>query len=179
MLGGRALRARGQRIVMAKAEVHIKIRKAEADDAKEIEPLYLELMNLHALKLPNIFASEIKVDLDEIKNDIGEFDYFYVVTIDKKVIGYMKGRYKNIEESLFVKERDMIMLTDLIIKEEYRNRGIGKKMLDFIEEEAKIKNISSIEIPVYSFNEQAKGFYNKNGYNSYLERELKIVTSTK
>jgi len=164
---------------MENGEVDLEIRKAEADDAKEIQPLYLELMNLHAAKLPNIFKSETKVDLEEIKSDIREFDYFYVVTIDKKVIAYMKGRYKNIGESIFVKERDMIMLTDLIIKEEYRNHGIGKKMLDFIEEEAKIKNISSIEIPVYSFNKQAKGFYNKNGYNSYLEREFKVVTKVK
>jgi GNAT superfamily N-acetyltransferase len=164
---------------MEKAEVDIEIRKAKADDAKEIEPLYLELMNLHAAKLPNIFMSETKVDLDEIESDIYEFDYFYVVTCDNKVIGYMKGRYKNIEESLFVKERNMIMLTDLIIKEEYRNHGIGKRMLDFIEEEAKIKNISSIEIPVYNFNEQAKSFYIKNGYNSYLKRELKVVDKAK
>ena len=164
---------------MDKAVVNTKIRKAEADDAKEIQPLYLELMNLHAANLPNIFTSETTVDIEEIKNDICEFEYFYVVTIDSKVIGYMKGRYKNIEESHFVKTRDMILLTDLIIKEEYRNHGVGKKMLNFIEEEAKIKNISCIEIPVYSFNEQAKSFYTKNGYNAYVEREFKEVSKVK
>ncbi len=164
---------------MENAEIEIKIRKADADDAKDIEPLYLELMNLHAANLPNIFMSETKVDLEEIRNDICGFDYFYVVTSNNKVIGYMKGRYKNIEESLFVKERNMIMLTDLIIKEEYRNHGIGKKMLDFIEEEARLKNISSIEIPLYSFNDKAKGFYSKNGYNPYVERELKVITKAK
>ena len=164
---------------MDKAAVNIKIRKVVADDAKEIQPLYLELMNRHAINLPNMFTSETTVDIEEIKKDICEFEYFYVVTFDSKVIGYMKGRYKNIEESLFVKERDMILLTDLIIKEEYRNQGIGKKMLEFIEGEAWKRNISSIEIPVYSFNKQAKDFYKKNGYMAYVEREVKEVSKAR
>jgi len=152
------------------------IRKAEISDAQDIQLLFFELMGLHASNMPKIFTHETTVDIEEIVKDISEYEYFYVVTLDSKVIGYMKGTYKKIEKSLFVKERDMIMLTDLIIKEGYRDQGIGKEMLSFIEAEAKKRNIDSVELPVYSFNRRARTFYENNGYVSYVERRVKEVS---
>lgn len=51
----------------------------------------------------------------------------------------------------------------IAVKEEYRNKGIGKKLLDFLEETVFI-NSSKIFFVVADFNPDAKRFYEKNGY---------------
>jgi ribosomal protein S18 acetylase RimI-like enzyme len=69
----------------------------------------------------------------------------------------------------------MISLIDIIIEKEYRNMGIGKMMLSFLEEKAKEHGISSIEVPVYAFNKRASEFYENNGYHKYVERKVKEI----
>lgn len=51
----------------------------------------------------------------------------------------------------------------IAVKEEYRNKGIGKKLLDFLEKTVFINN-SKIFFVVADFNSDAKRFYEKNGY---------------
>jgi len=154
---------------------HITIRKAIIEDAIDIMPLYLELMNLHGEYLPSAFKAVKNIDIKEIEDEIKAYEYFYVCLNDKKIIGYMKGIYKEIKESDILLYRNMITILDLIIEKEYRNNRIGKEMLKFIEVIAKDKGISSIEIRVYAFNRQANVFYNKNGYETYVERKVKII----
>ncbi len=51
----------------------------------------------------------------------------------------------------------------IAVKEEYRSKGIGKKLLDFLEETVFVNN-SKIFFVVADFNPDAKRFYEKNGY---------------
>lgn len=56
----------------------------------------------------------------------------------------------------------------IAVKEEYRGKGIGKKMLDFLEETIFVNN-SKIFFVVADFNPDAKRFYEKNGYRQVGE----------
>lgn len=51
----------------------------------------------------------------------------------------------------------------IAVKEEYRCKGIGKKLLDFLEEMAFV-NKNKIFFVVADFNPDGKRFYEKNGY---------------
>ena len=56
----------------------------------------------------------------------------------------------------------------IAVKEEYRSKGIGKKLLDFLEETVFVNN-SKIFFVVADFNPDAKRFYEKNGYRQVGE----------
>lgn len=57
-------------------------------------------------------------------------------------------------------------IDELYIKEAYRNKGIGKATMDFVESEAKELNVNAIHLEVESHNEQAKKLYVGKGYKS-------------
>lgn len=155
----------------------IVIRKAVISDSKEIKPLFIELQNIHATSLPKMFHKIDEIELKAVEFEINSYPYFYVATFEDKIIGYMKGSFKKLENSNILLERKMISLIDLIIDKKYRNQGIGKKMLSFLEEKAKEQGLMSIEIPVYAFNEDAGRFYEENGYHKYVERKVKNIES--
>jgi ribosomal protein S18 acetylase RimI-like enzyme len=153
----------------------IKIREATISDSSQIKPLFIELQNIHGLNLPNMFNQISDTNLESIESEICNYSYFYVAINNDKIIGYMKGAFKKIEQSEMLPMRSMISLIDIIIEKKYRNMGIGKMMLSFLEEKAKEHGISSIEIPVYAFNKRASEFYENNGYHKYVERKVKEI----
>ena len=153
-------------------ETNFHIRKALIDDVTQVTILYRELMRIHAENMPSVFCYG-EIDQTKLIKEINESSFFYVICISEIIIGYCKCMYKIIEKSEYTKKRTILIITDLFIHERYRNQGIGSKVLHFIEKIALNKNITHIEIPVYAFNEQAKGFYNRNGYFTYVERKIK------
>ena len=82
---------------------------------------------------------------------------------------------KMYKETKRTKERMVLIIEDIIIEEEYREMGIGKKVLKELEKRYKTENVEEIEIPVFGFNERAINFYAKNDYNEYVKRFRKKI----
>ena len=55
-------------------------------------------------------------------------------------------------------------IDELFIKEEYRNKGIGKKAMKFIERESSELGIHAIHLEVENHNEKANHLYLQQGY---------------
>jgi len=89
------------------------------------------------------------------------------------------GKLKLIQSALpvlFVKEttRDEYFLSNLAVKRQYRNRGIGEKMLKGAEELAKAAGSSKISLIVNLENQNARRFYERHGYHV---KALNLVTN--
>ncbi len=81
---------------------------------------------------------------------------FYAFDDDKLIggaIGYIKYNW--------------YYLDLLFIEEIYRKNGIGSKLLKQIEDFAKKENLTGVRLETWDF--QAKGFYEKNGYKVFGE----------
>lgn len=68
-----------------------------------------------------------------------------------------------------------IFIEDVIVDPNYRNKGIGSKLLKKLEEIAKKKNIVSIDL-LSNTKSKAIGFWKKNNYkpNGYIELMKRI-----
>jgi GNAT superfamily N-acetyltransferase len=55
-----------------------------------------------------------------------------------------------------------LFLEDIFVLEEYRGQGVGKKMIEFIKENAKREGCGRIEFTVLKWNNVAQQFYEKN-----------------
>ncbi len=55
-----------------------------------------------------------------------------------------------------------LFLEDIFVLEEYRGQGVGKKMIEFIKENAKREGCGRIEFTVLKWNKVAQQFYEKN-----------------
>jgi ribosomal protein S18 acetylase RimI-like enzyme len=74
------------------------------------------------------------------------------------IFGWIEKRSKN-----YWKTNKYGYICDLFVKEEFRNRGIGKLLLRKAEDWFKDKGISKIFLDVY-FDNPAKEFYRRQGY---------------
>lgn len=91
------------------------------------------------------------------EDEYAEKEQNFIVYDDDKVVGGAIGlvKYK------------WYFLDLLYIDEKYRGQDIGTKLLEQIEEFARKENLIGIRMETWNF--QARGFYEKNGYNVFGE----------
>ena len=87
--------------------------------------------------------------------------FAFVAKEDNKIVGIITGKsyYKEIH------------ISDLIVLEEYRNKHIGSKLIEQVEEFYKNKGFENINLTTYEF--QAPEFYKKCGFNVEFIRKSK------
>lgn len=86
--------------------------------------------------------------------------YYIVAVIDNKIVGVLTSEI-NIQ---LHRERKQCFVEDLIVDEDYRNKGIGKALLQKAVEYAKENDCEVIELTSYIENENAHRFYEKNQF---------------
>lgn len=87
--------------------------------------------------------------------------FAFVAKEDNKFVGIITG-------NSYYKE---VHISDLIILEEYRNRHIGSKLMEAVENYYKNKGFENINLTTYGF--QAPEFYKKCGFKIEFIRESK------
>jgi GNAT superfamily N-acetyltransferase len=92
--------------------------------------------------------------VEVFESQVGEGYRHYVIEMDELVIGYF-GLHE---------EDHTMVLTQFYLLKDYRGRGIGQRVLDFIHREADDLRVKKIELLVLRKNEGAVGLYRKNGY---------------
>ncbi len=91
---------------------------------------------------------------------------------NKEIIGKM---------DLMPKKRDnvhFLYLERLILAPHHRNKGVGKKFLEYAEQECKKRNLNYLDVAVRDENEVAKKLYTGSGFDIigkkvYMRKEIK------
>ena len=88
-----------------------------------------------------------------------------------KIIGKMDLMQKKRQNVHF------LYVERLILDPKYRNKGIGKKFLEYAEEQAKKRNLNILDVAVRDENEIAKKLYKGSGFNIigkkvYMRKEI-------
>ena len=98
-----------------------------------------------------------------IKNGVtcNYMPFAFVAKEDNKIVGIITG-------NSYYKE---VHISDLIILEEYRNKQIGSKLVENVENYYKDKGFENINLTTYGF--QAPEFYKKCGFKVEFVRENK------
>lgn len=110
---------------------------------------------------------EVIVTTEDMERDgFGEDPvfYFFVAEVEGEIVGislyYVKySTWKG----------KCIFLEDIIVTEQYRKQGVGKKLFDEVVKVSKEKNVQRLEWQVLEWNEPAIRFYEK--INSNLDKE--------
>lgn len=71
------------------------------------------------------------------------------------------------------REEDYLMLSLIHVEKEQRGKGYGKKLMDFVIEEAKEKGLELVALGVYKTNEVAIALYEKCGFTIFDEEETR------
>jgi len=152
------------------------IREAEISDLKRIQELSQEFIE-HEEKL---VTTEYMTSLDWALSNAGyenykrniENDFLFVVCIEDKIIGYMTCWINKKQEW---DKHKTVEIGNLYIQEEYRNKGIGTKLIEKAKNICKQNNIKFLEVKVLYDNELAKKFYEKNNLKKYMITQITEV----
>jgi len=140
------------------------IRNANINDERRIAILFSE-ENCHHYNLqPHIFnklnENEIlpKNWLINIIND--KTKYLYVAELDDKLVGLILFSENLIDDKLY-KQKKYINIDEIIVSSHYRNKGIGKNLIEIVKQHAKKIKTESIRLEVWENNLDAITFYKK------------------
>ncbi|MCR1952629.1 MULTISPECIES: GNAT family N-acetyltransferase [Clostridium] len=128
----------------------INIRTISISDYRDIYLLNKELGYLY----PEERVREKIKYIIENKKDI-----ILVAYIDNNIIGYIHG-----SEYELLYSDSLINILGFVVRESYRKNGVGKALIDKLEEVARENKYSGIRLVSGIDRENAHRFYERNGY---------------
>ena len=141
----------------------IKIEIPNIRDLKEIDKIALQVHECHVKWIPDIFIHTDSIyDIEDLQYFIDE-ERIFVYKIDNLIVGYILIYYKNMPQKGY-RHSNEILIDALGVLEEYRNQGIGTKLLEFIKEYAMKQGYTNIRLTVNQENEIARHLYEKVGF---------------
>ena len=133
------------------------ISLAKYEDVEEIANLARQSGELHQEKEPTYFRKcALSNNAEYIKKVIDdEFaEVFKACDKNKKVVGYLTLYLHDCSKEFFVYP-DFGYIGDLCVDENYRRQGIAQALIAEAEKYLISKNIKSIELDVFTFNNEA------------------------
>lgn len=148
------------------------IRRAMINDAEAICQLLVRGGELHAQAVPQLLRPpELAATLDFVNTFLrDESTHVLLAAANNHVIGFVHFNCTTEPEHPLKVPRTYLVVSTLIVKEEYRRQGVGHALMQEVHEWAEIHGINDVELHVYEFNQPALNFYEKLGYRTTSRR---------
>lgn len=150
------------------------IKEASLDDLATIRELNNELFKLEKENYDSTLVENwpLTDDGKEYFEDLINNHYVIVAIINQKIVGYLAGTINNRES---YEEIQYGELNNMLIKDNFRGYGIGKKLIDNFKNYCKLHEIYNIKVVASFKNTKAIEFYHKNGFVDFnLTLTMKI-----
>ena len=131
---------------------------------------YIKEHTISGLSISEAKAQVEKAEKELIPNGFKTKDnFFWTIKKDNKNIGSIWLWLNSKSKALY--------LSDIFIQEEYRNQGIGKFAMNFIEKKAVELKVLKIKLHVFGHNQTAHNLYQQVGFkatNIVREKSLQL-----
>ncbi|MBR4277902.1 MAG: GNAT family N-acetyltransferase [Lachnospiraceae bacterium] len=144
----------------------MQIRRAENKDAEKILDLLRQVLNIHAAIRPDVFIPDTTKYTESELYDMFKDDtrpVFVAVSEDDKVLGYAFCVLKKQPFSNNMVPFTSLFIDDLCVDESCRGMHIGRKLFDYVKDQAKALGCYEITLNVWEGNDAARGFYENLG----------------
>lgn len=114
------------------------------------------------------------LDLEEINSNNGKC---YIAIENNKAIGLIMGCIPEYSEYDYLDYKcpKAGEITELIVTNKIRSKGIGNLLISKMEEYFKNLNCEYVIVDVFAYNDIGINFYNKKGYRSRMETMMKKI----
>lgn len=140
------------------------IRFIEEQDMIEARKLLLEVHQLHYENRPDIYKDTTEITQEYFSNLCREENTFTMVADeDGKIIGLCMGTLRKSPQTPIVKTRTTVLLDAIAVRQDYRGKGLGKRLYLEAQSYAREHGAESIELMAWAFNQSAIDFYQHMG----------------
>jgi ribosomal protein S18 acetylase RimI-like enzyme len=154
------------------------IRLLELEDYEKVKKLVYQVHSLHYNNRPDIYRDGNPLPMEYFENsikDVNSLNYVYEENGD--IIGLlMVTKKSNNSMSITKKKKTTYFIEDIVVDNNYRRKGIGKKLYNYLQDMAIKENIDAIELNVWAFNDSAINFYESLGMSVKNMKLEKILT---
>ena len=114
------------------------------------------------------------LDLEEVNNNNGKC---YIAVENGKAIGLIMGCIFPYDENDYLDYKcpKVVEITELIVSNNVRSKGLGNKLMNKMEEYFKFMKCEYVKVDVFEYNKNAIKFYDNNGYHSRMEIKIKKI----
>ena len=114
------------------------------------------------------------LDLEEVNKYNGKC---YLAIENNKVVGLIMGCISPYDEYDYLDYKcpKRGEITELIVTNKVRSKGVGQLLINRMEEYFKLVSCEYVLIDVFAYNEIGKNFYNKNNYHTRMETMIKKI----
>jgi len=157
---------------------NISIRSATRDDLGEIIALTKPMWVEHGLREPKFLR---KIYLEKY-DSVAYFEpcfspnttnHLLVAENNEHIVGCVRGEEIEVD-GMFVTQK-AIYVDDLVVRDTYRGKGLGKLLLSEIEKLAKNNEIKLLKTRIYSFNSPAQRLAQKQGFRNLYSECFKVL----
>jgi len=151
----------------------MKIRKATIKDFEKLKEIKAEFYLWECKRDNRLNTKWINQGLgSRLARNLKQKNTAFFIAEDKgNIIGYAGAEIKKNPSSIKHKKRGHMF--NLYIKPKYRNKGVGKKLVNIILNWFKKNKISDLMIMTHSYNKRAYKIYNKFGFRDYIIELIK------
>ena len=142
------------------------IRPATKDDLHGLIRIFAEENGFHAAMVPEfIKATDHLLTGDELTEMLDHPEqHLLVADSEGNIIGAALVSVDASDPEPWIQPRRFGYIEEVVVSEEYRGRGIGKRLLESINHWAKQQGLEEIELHVWQRNHRATAFYESLGY---------------
>ena len=130
----------------------------DKDELDQLHPEYREKMAI--------------LDLEEVREWNGKC---YLAIEDGKAIGLIMGIIPGYDEYDYLDYKcpKRGEITELVVSQNIRSKGIGRELMKVMEDYFKENNCEYVLVDVFAYNDNAIKFYEKSGYHSRMLVDIK------
>ncbi len=99
--------------------------------------------------------------------------YLCVAEENQAIIGLIEFREVRVDAPPPLVQRRFVAIESVIVAQSHQRRGVGRGLMQHVEEWAATQTIAVIEFSVYAFNQNAIRFYESLGYTVVSQRMAK------
>ena len=156
-----------------------RVREAARDDYKALCRLFAQVDALHVKALPEVFQNAKGPARSEefIRNILeDENAALFVAENGDDIVGLVHIDIRMAPEIRIMVPRRYACISDVIVREGFRRRGIGESLVERAQNWARDKGVTIVELNVYEFNRAAIAFYEKLGYTAASRKMWKKLS---
>jgi diamine N-acetyltransferase len=151
----------------------IAVRRATAADAELVSALNADVQAIHAAVMPWRFkppnpdtfpAREVVALLEKPES------LMFLAHADGKPAGYAYAEVVHRPETSLTFAFEMVHIHHVSVGSEFRRQGAGTALLDAVRASGLELGIELFLLDVWAFNDDARTFFQRNGFSRYTER---------
>jgi GNAT superfamily N-acetyltransferase len=149
------------------------VRCATSADADLISALNADVQALHAAALPWWFkpvGPESFPPQAAAAVIASPANIVFIAEVDTVPVGYAYAEVVSRPETPWRYAYEMVYVHHIGVRSEHRRQGVGAALLDAVRTAAESRGITLVALDTWTFNEDARAFFRRQGFAPYNER---------